>query len=625
MAAYHAAVARGAAHDQEYRMVAADGHAVHVHDVTMIELDSAGRPALERGVIVDVSARLRAEERVHHYADIVERIQVALFIVRPDDLADPASMRIVAANPQTEVLTHRVPDELVGRRIHDAFPPLARTQLTQRLAHVIQSGEAFDVETMVVDQRGMERIYSLHAFPLPGGAAGLSLDDVTGPRMAAEALRRQALHDSLTGLPNRSLLNDRLQQALRAAQRTGSSVALLVMDLDQFKEINDALGHHHGDRLLVELGRRLEHLVRDSDTIARLGGDEFAILLTVDADRDGAVTVAEKVARSLEQPVELDGISIQTNASIGIALFPEHASDAEALARRADVAMYMAKRSGASWALYAAEQDRSSIQRLTLLGELRRALTLDELVLHYQPSVDLQTGAVVQAEALVRWEHPLNGLMAPLEFIPLAEVSGLINPLTRWVIERAIRQGREWRDGGWPIGVAVNLSVRNLYDRGLGPWLSELLASSGLPPESLTLEITENEFMDDPRLAIEVLGEAKAMGASTSIDDFGTGYSSLAYLKHLPLDEIKIDCAFVRGMRSETSDAVIVRSIIDLGHDLGLSVVAEGVEDAETAQLLTSLGCDRAQGFHLGRPVLPTELARWRVDWPAVGAAPGPL
>jgi diguanylate cyclase (GGDEF)-like protein/PAS domain S-box-containing protein len=605
---YSDLTATGHDHSMEYRMIAADGGVVWIHDLVSVEVDGAGRPTRLRGAMVDVSARRRAEERVRQYADIVERIQVALFVVRLEKETDATSLRIVAANPQTEQLTDRPPDEVVGKRITEALGPVADSPLLELLAKVVTTGEAFDVDNVVVRPRAGERVYSLHAFPLPGHAVGVALDDVTGPRLAADALRRQALHDSLTGLPNRSLLHDRLDQALRNAHRSDAQVALMIMDLDQFKEVNDALGHHLGDKLLVAIGDRLETIVRECDTIARLGGDEFALLLTTGASEEGAVRVAEKVAAALEEPFYVEGISLQTNASVGIALYPDHAGDPDSLAQRADVAMYMAKGSARSYAVYAPEADRSSVRRLTLLGELRRAVLLDELELHYQPSVDLRTGEVVRAEALVRWRHPRHGLMPPSEFIPLAEVSGVIQPLTRWVIQRAVAQATAWRNEGLSIDVAVNLSVRNLYDRELGGWLQGLLRSAGLPPSALTLEITENEVMDDPLLAMEVLGQARDMGVLTSIDDFGTGYSSLSYLKHLPIDELKIDRSFVAGMMDDDSDEVIVRAIIDLAHNLGLTVVAEGVEDGQTLGRLTELGCDRAQGFHLGRPVPPADL-----------------
>ncbi len=600
-------------HELEYRMVAADGSIVHLHDVATVEADGAGRPLSLRGVMVDVTARKRAEERVRQYADVVESIQMAVLVARREQLHDTQDegrdvLRIVAANPEAARMTNRPRDRLVGALVHEEFPGVDRSALLERLLAVAGGAPPFDVDGFPVRSAGDERVYSLHAFPLPGNAVGISLDDVTGPSMAAAALRRQALHDELTGLPNRALLYDRLRHALREAQRTGATVALLIMDLDQFKEVNDALGHHHGDLLLIELSRRLESLLRECDTIARLGGDEFALLLTTDVTCEGAITVAEKVVKTFEQPTEVDGLSLQTNASIGIALYPDHASDADSLAQRADVAMYQAKRTGSRFSVYAAEQDRSSVRRLTLVAELRRAVELDELVLHYQPSVDFRTGAVVRAEALVRWQHSTHGLMLPREFIGLAEVSGTIQPLTRWVIQQAVTQARAWMDDGLDLGVAVNLSVRNLYDRELAPWIAAVLKDAGLPPERLTVEITENEVMDDPVVAMDVLAGVAELGVATSIDDFGSGHSSLSYLKRLPIDEIKIDRSFVSGMREDEADAVIVGAIVDLGHKLGLSVVAEGVEDAEAAQRLAALGCDRGQGFYLGRPVPAAEL-----------------
>jgi predicted signal transduction protein with EAL and GGDEF domain len=362
------------------------------------------------------------------------------------------------------------------------------------------------------------------------------------------------------------------------------------------------------------MSRRLQHVLREADTLARLGGDEFAVLLTSGADVANATATARHIRDALADPFQLGGIFLQSNASIGIAVYPDHATDAETLVQRADVAMYTAKRGGLGHAVYAPEQDQSSVHRLALLGELRRAIAKDELVVHYQPCLDLRTGTVSGAEALVRWDHPTHGLMAPSEFIELAEVSGAIGALTRWVIGAAIEQATRWQRAGWRLPVAVNLSVRNLYDRELVPWLSDCLATRGIDASLLTLEVTESELMDDPILAMEVLGKVKALGASTAIDDFGTGYSSLAYLKHLPIDELKIDRSFVSTMVADESDLTIVRSTIDLSHNLGLDVVAEGVEDAPTLVRLAELGCDRVQGYFVSRPVPADVLEAWAND-----------
>jgi len=601
--AYREAIRRGESREVEYRMIAADGRVVHVHDRMRVETDAAGRVAHVRGVLLDVTEQRRAEEQVRQYVNLVEQIQLGLFVFQLTD-PDGDELRLLAINPEAARITNLDPARARGRPIEEVLAVPEIDLVAGALADVVRTGEAWVVDEFRTGEAG-GRVYSAHAFPLPGSAVGLSLQDVTERAIAAEVLRRQALHDGLTGLPNRTLLHDRLRQALAHSERTGEPVALLLMDLDQFKEVNDALGHHHGDRLLIEMSRRLQRVLRDVDTIARLGGDEFAVLVTTGADEHGALEVAQRIRTALEEPFQLGGISVQTNGSIGIALCPHHAREAEALARRADVAMYTAKRGGGGIALYAPEHDQSSLRRLALMGELRQAIHDGDLVLHYQPVLDLRHDRIVGAEALVRWAHREHGLMPPGEFIDLAEVSGLIQPLTRWVIGQAVGQLRAWQHGGRRLRISVNLSVRNLFEPDLVGWLAELLTTSGLDAAGLTLEITESELMDDPLVAMEVLGQLKALGVSTSIDDFGTGYSSLSYLKHLPIDELKIDRSFVGAMVRDDNDLTIVRSTIDLAHNLGLAVVAEGVEDRETLEMLRALGCDRAQGFLIGPPRTP--------------------
>jgi diguanylate cyclase (GGDEF)-like protein/PAS domain S-box-containing protein len=608
-----AAIEAGDDHELEYRMLSADGGVVYIRDIVTVVSDNVHAVGL-RGLMIDITAQRAAEQGVRRYAELVERIQLALFLTELTDPDDPQSLTVVAANPGAQAL---IPDvELVGHRVVDVLPMLMSEGLDGAFAAVVSDRSSFDYEDLVLDDG--ERHFSVHAFPVESNLVGIALGDVTGPQLAAHALRRQATHDALTGLPNRVLLNDRLRQALRAASRSDGSVALLLMDLNQFKEVNDALGHHHGDRLLVAISRRLEEVLREADTVARLGGDEFAILLTTDATRPGAVTVARKIANALDESFDIEGLSIQTSSSIGIAIYPDHGDDPSSLAKRADVAMYNAKRSRRPYTVYAAEQDYSSVRRITLLGELRRALDNDELVLYHQPAFDVRTNEIVGAEALVRWHHPTHGLMAPDEFVDLAEVSGMIQRLSRWAVQRAISAAREWNadllNGNLnspaaltPKRVAVNLSVRNLYDPLLARWVEHLLRATGFPPHLLTLEVTESEVMDEPFAAVEALGELHDLGLHTSIDDFGTGQSSLAYLKHLPIDEIKIDKSFVSGIGSDAADATIVRAIIDLGHNLGLTVVAEGVEDQATYERLREFGCDRAQGFHLAKPLSPDE------------------
>ncbi|MDQ3757461.1 MAG: EAL domain-containing protein, partial [Actinomycetota bacterium] len=428
--------------------------------------------------------------------------------------------------------------------------------------------------------------------------------------------RHQALHDALTNLPNRRLFRDRVNQAVLLARRTDVPVAVMILDLDRFKEVNDTLGHHIGDLLLQQVAARLQSTLREGDTIARLGGDEFAVLLPTVAGEAAAVQVAEKIDKVLDEPFTLKGWTFDIDASIGIALFPEHGQSVDSLLQRADVAMYVAKENRGGYELYHSDRDRHSPRRLTLLGELRRGIEERNLVLYYQPKADMRTGGVRGVEALVRWVHPEHGVIPPDEFIPLAEHTGLIRTLTLFVLEEALAQCRRWQDDGLQLGVAVNLSVRNLYDPSFADEVRRLLEQHRIAPELLELEITESVIMADPMRATAVLGLLSALGVGLSLDDFGVGYSSLAYLKRLPVTEIKIDKSFVMNITSDDSDALIVRSTIGLARSLGLRTVAEGVETEESWARLVALGCDVAQGFYLCPPKPADELAAWLSDKP---------
>ena len=434
--------------------------------------------------------------------------------------------------------------------------------------------------------------------------------------------RHQALHDALTNLPNRRLFRDRVHQVVVTGKRTGQPAAVMILDLDRFKEVNDTLGHHIGDLLLQQVGVRLQTTLREGDTIARLGGDEFAILLPHVAGEAAAAQVARKVVEVLEEPFTLKGWTFDIEASIGIALFPEHGHSVDTLMQRADVAMYLAKESRAGFELYHADRDRHSPRRLALLGELRRGIEGGDLVVHYQPKADMRTGGIRGVEALVRWSHPEHGHIPPDEFIPLAEHTGMIRMLTLFVLEEALKQCRSWQDEGLQLGVAVNLSVRNLYDPSFADEVARLLGKWRVEPHMLELEITESVIMADPMRAMAVLARLSALGVGLSLDDFGVGYSSLAYLKKLPVTEIKIDKSFVMNICSDESDALIVRSTIGLARSLGLRVVAEGVETEEAWARLVALGCDVAQGHHLCRPQPADELGRWLATVPI---ASGPL
>jgi diguanylate cyclase (GGDEF)-like protein len=439
-------------------------------------------------------------------------------------------------------------------------------------------------------------------------------------RQMAE-IEHQALHDSLTGLPNRLLFHDRVEQALLAARRDGGSFAILLIDLDRFKEINDTLGHQSGDRVLEEVARRLQRTLRESDTVARLGGDEFVLLARASGETRDALAVAERLHHAFSRPFTLDGLLLEVEASIGITLFPHHGDDADTLMRRADVAMYLSKELHTPTELYTIERDTYSADRLKLVGELRRALQAGELVVYYQLQANAKDGELVGAEALARWQHPEHGLLLPDDFVPLAEHTGLIRPLTLYVLDEALRQSREWRDNGLDLRVSVNIASRDLLDARLPDEVQELLERWGVQPDRLELEITENTILTDPVRARTVLSRLGDLGVRLAIDDFGSGNSSLGYLKRLPVDVLKIDKTFIVNMASDADDAVIVRSTIELGHNLGLEVVAEGVESEEAWRRLAELECDTIQGFFLGQPVPANQISP-RAEAPAAADAP---
>jgi diguanylate cyclase (GGDEF)-like protein len=445
------------------------------------------------------------------------------------------------------------------------------------------------------------------------GQAGVALERsrlIEDLRREVAEREYQALHDALTGLPNRMLFQERVRQAI-AALGPDASLAVLLVDLDRFKEVNDTLGHSTGDLVLRKLGARLQRRLPESHTIARLGGDEFAVLVPAVPDQEAVLAVARLVRVELERPLTTDELELQITGSIGIALCPEHGADPGLLLQRADVAMYAAKAAHSGIEVYSAERDQYSPRRLALITALRSAIQRQALTVVYQPKAELVDGRVVGMEALLRWHDPDHGPVPPDEFIPIAESTGLIAPLSRYVLEVAVDQARAWIDQEMSVGMAVNLSVRNLLEPGLIHRVERLLGKTGLPPGLLTLEITEGAVMTDPAAAIAILHQLSALGVRLSIDDFGTGYSSLAYLKRLPVDEVKLDKAFVLGLTSDPNDAAIVRSTVELTRNLGLRMVAEGVEDADTWQALAAMGCELAQGYYLAPPMPPDRATTW--------------
>jgi diguanylate cyclase (GGDEF)-like protein/PAS domain S-box-containing protein len=536
--------------------------------------------------------------------------------------------RIIDSNRALQELLGQSPGELAGRRASDFVHPDDRREARAAYQRMIADGVSSlrmqhrfvsrDGDVLWVDaSASMVRDSDGHKSFAIGMIQDITQRKETEAALLAQAElnEHQALHDALTGLANRTLFRSRIDQAVKAERSTGLRAAVLVIDLDGFKEVNDSLGHAAGDELLMELGRRLCASVRVSDTVARLGGDEFGVLLpyaSVSHDVTGAV---ERMHAAIEEPIALQGLSLSLQASVGVALYPEDGKDVETLLRCADAAMYHAKADKSGWAFYDSRLVRYDTARLTLMGELRRALDQRELVLYYQPKATLADGKVHSVEALVRWKHQVRGIIPPDDFIPMAEQTGLIKPLTLYVIEEALRQCRSWHDGGLRLAIAVNLSARTLVDVDFPTQVAELLERCSVEPGLLEFEITESAMLLDPRRTKLILERLSGMGIRLSIDDFGTGYSSLAYLKRLPVSEIKVDRSFVMNMDDDEDDATIVRSTIDLGRNLGLDVVAEGVESQEVWDRLKTLGCTAAQGYYLSRPVPPSALRDWLLKY----------
>lgn len=558
---------------REFRLRHADGSWIWLRDVVTSKLQADGTTTL-RGISTDITGEREALDAASHLEALMDNISTPLAVIELD--SGLATLQLISASAAAPVLHLDDPELMaVARRAHD-------------------------IGEKVI---GLEQGYEV--WPIGGRRLALAAPEPVQHIAAPRSL------DTLTSLPDRTALRHRLDAILKSDP--DARLALLVMDLDQFKEVNDTLGHAQGDQLLRSVANRVLEVSNDTDLVCRLGGDEFALLL-IDDGPERARLVAADLVTAIGHPVVLDGVHIQSGVSIGAAYSPDHGTESDILLQHADVAMYQAKSAGESYRLYDQNDDRFTVRRLTLLGELPRALRNDELVVHYQPKIDLRTSSVIVAEALVRWQHPEHGMIAPDEFIELAEVSGLVRELTRQVIDKAVSQLREWDDVGAHLKVAVNLSVRDFTDASLPAMVERCLAENEIDPSRLMLEITESEVMDDVILAKGVLEKLSALGIKSSIDDFGTGYSSLAYLRRLPIDEIKIDRSFVGTMAVNQSDTVIVRSIIELGHNLDLDVVAEGVEDEWTLDALRSLGCDQAQGYFFSRPVPPEEIPGYIFD-----------
>jgi len=640
LSSFAEAAASGGSYESEFRIVLPTGEVRWRTAVATILPGADGAPARIVGVGQDVTDRRLAEDTLAEaqarYRRMVEQLPLVTYV---ESLDAESALYI---SPQIFELAGYTAEEWMadpnffGKVLH----PDDREHVLGEFAHTHMTGDMFDGEYRIVAKDG--RIVWVHDVAVrvrdedgnPLYSQGYMVD-VTARHAAEQALaesraqleqrmreiEHQALHDALTDLPNRTLFHDRVEQALRAARRTGGGVCVMLIDLDRFKEVNDTLGHASGDVLLQEVARRLRAPVRESDTVARLGGDEFGVLATGIATPTEAIVLAEKLREALAEPIAVGGLALEVESSIGIAIAPEHGLDVDTLIRHADVSMYVSKRTH-SPAVYSPETDHHSRVRLTLVADLRRALERAELVVYYQPQACATTGVVRTMEALVRWEHPVHGLLTPDQFVPVAEQTGLIRPLTLYMLDAALRQCAAWRREGYDLAVAVNVTGRDLLDLHFPDQVAAAIARAGVAPDALELEITESTIMTDAARARSVLVQLSELGVRLAIDDFGSGHSSLGYLKRLPIDVLKIDRSFVMNMADGSDDAVIVRSTIDLGHNLGLEVVAEGVETEEALAQLTQLGCDSVQGYFLGRPQ-PTDAVEWLVRRLARRLPPG--
>ncbi len=601
-------------YDVEHRVLRPDGEVRVVHRRAEVVRGEGGEPLRMVGTVHDITERKEAEERLREaeerYRTVVEEQTELVCRFLPDftlTFVNEAYCRYFGSEPE----------ELIGSDFLEHIPAEDHAYYLELLSELTPENPTRTVEHRVFDVEGEVRWQQWTDTAIFDGEDRIveyqSVGrDVTERKALEERLEHQALHDSLTGLPNRRLFVDRLEQALkRIRRRKGRKVAVLFMDLDGFKVVNDSLGHDTGDRLLVEVAKRLKGCLRPEDTLARFGGDEFTVLVEDVGEPDASMRVAERIVEELREPFTMEGRELYVAASIGVALGSDSTKGSEELLREADTSMYRAKEEGSGYEVFDPTMHGRAVNRLELENDLRRAIERNEFVVHYQPIVNLQTGAVWGIEALVRWEHPERGLLDPDEFVPVAEESGLVVPMGELVLEEACRRAVEWQrefPRTPPLAMSVNLSGRQLRRPDLHEIIGQALKESGLPASSLGLDITETVYISALDANTAALDRLKALGIRISLDDFGSGYSSLSYLKQLPADIIKIDKFFTKGLGVEVEDTAIVQTVVDLAHILGMEVIAEGVETEEQETLLREMGCDFAQGYLFARP-LPPEAA----------------
>jgi diguanylate cyclase (GGDEF)-like protein/PAS domain S-box-containing protein len=614
--AVRCAVAEFRSFDLEYRIVHVDGSIRWVWERGTGVIDVEGRPIALEGLIQDITKRKNAEtalrEAERRYHGLFDNAIEGIFrtAVEGNYLdANPALAHIYGFDSPQDLMASLCD---IGRQLY--VDPQRRAEF-MRIAKARGSVTGFESQVyrkngdIIWISENSRLVLSEDGRPL--GYEG-TVEDITERRLYQTRIERQANYDTLTGLANRSLLQDRLEQALLTATSFGTRVAVAFVDLDRFKYINDSLGHHVGDELLKEVATRVQSCVRECDTVARLGGDEFVLLLNGHSGPESVRSIMESMLAAVSQPWTIEQGEFHVSCSIGVALHPEDGEDARTLLKHADSAMYRAKDSGRdNFQFFTRELNTLMTERLEMEGHLRRALERNQFVLCYQPRVDLDGGEILAAEALLRWRIPNRGTIAPQRFIGLAEETGLIVPIGTWVLKTACAQNKAWQDEGLPaIVVSVNVSARQFRQENLVQTVAEVLAETGLEPRYLELELTESMVMHDAPQLVAMLDQLKSLGVQISVDDFGTGYSSLSYLKRFPVDRLKIDRSFVEHIASDDDDATIVRTIIALGHNLGLKVVAEGVESEEQLRFLRANHCDEAQGFLMGRPVSSRNLRR---------------
>ncbi len=596
--------------DLEYRYLSKTGEPVWVRNLAHVIVDDAGNPAAWQGFITSIDRQKRAEmalrESEQRFRRMFDDAAIGMAVLGLDG-------RIQEINPALCAMAGYRTQDLIGRSSLELVHPDDRHITPPYLQQLLQGAiPSFAIEERLLHGDGSWLWCLVHIAAVHDDAGRplytlAHIQDISTRKELESQLRHQALHDALTGLPNRALLLDRLNQEVARARRGGPPPAILFVDLDNFKVINDSLGHAAGDVLLVAVARRLRELVREIDTVARFGGDEFVIVLGAPVDAAGAIDVAHRINAAMTQPFRIQGRSISVTTSIGIATGLDAQIDRNDLLRHADIALYRAKARGKNtFELFDDSMHAAAIRRLELESELREALVRSEFALHYQPKIALQSGAIVGAEALVRWLHPTRGMISPMEFIPIAEETGLILALGAWIVREACGHGAEYLRhyrGHEPFTISINLSGRQFAQPDMVELLSAVLQETGLPPANLTIEITESVAMGDAETTIARLQQLKGLGVNLSVDDFGTGYSSLAYLQRFPVDVLKIDRSFIAQLGEAAAATAIVTAMISLAHTLGLRVVAEGVETLQQLQVLRNLGCDRAQGYYFSKPI----------------------